>query len=410
MPGPARLVSWRRLVAATVVALAVGASAAAAGDPTVVMLAWDGVRHDYLERGAFPGLARLQREGVRADRLIPVFPALTFPNLVALATGTTADRHGIVANVFRDSTGRLFSFSNDPAWIDAEPLWVTAERQQVRAATFFWVGSERDWRGVGATYRRTPFDRTVPETEKVTQIVDWLDLPDGVRPRLILSWWTGADRAGHENGPDSPAVVEALREQDRVLQQLLAAIDTRQLWPNLTLVLVSDHGMATTNRRIDLGSVLARAGISADVFPGDGVASVWLHSPAQRGAALAAIRDVAGVRAYPSDELPSQWRYRLPSRVGDIVAVCEPPAFFDPRRGLEAWYVRLRMLLGHSFGAHGYDPERADMGGIFLAMGRGVRPGTRLPPVRAIDVAPTITTLLGLAAPAQAEGHAIALQ
>ena len=33
--------------------------------------------------------------------------------------------------------------------------------------------------------------------EKVDQILAWLDLPAEERPRLILSWWHGADAAGH---------------------------------------------------------------------------------------------------------------------------------------------------------------------------------------------------------------------
>jgi predicted AlkP superfamily pyrophosphatase or phosphodiesterase len=402
-------IGWQRSFASALLALAVTATSAAAIDPTVILLAWDGVRHDYLDRERFPALARMQRDGARAERLVPVFPSLTFPNLVALATGTAADRHGIVANIFRDSNGRVFSFSNDPSWIEAEPVWVTAERQHVRAAAFFWVGSEEDWRGIGATYRRTPFDRGVPESEKVEQVVRWLDLPDDTRPRLILSWWHGADRPGHQNGPESDAVMHALREQDGSLAQLLRAIDARQLWQNLTLIVVSDHGMTAIDRRIDLGPVLAQAQIGAQVFQSDGVASVWLQQPAQRDAALAAIRGVAGVRAYPGTEVPEALRYRVPSRVGDIVALCDPPAFFDPRRGLEAWYVRLSMLFGGRYGAHGYDPGHPDMGGIFLALGRGVRPGTTLPPVRAIDVAPTVTTLLGIAPPAGADGKAIEL-
>jgi hypothetical protein len=32
----------------------------------VVLLSWDGVRHDYPDRAALPGLARMAADGVRA--------------------------------------------------------------------------------------------------------------------------------------------------------------------------------------------------------------------------------------------------------------------------------------------------------------------------------------------------------
>jgi arylsulfatase A-like enzyme len=47
------------------------------------------------------------------------------------------------------------------------------------------------------------------------------------------------------------------------------------------------------------------------------------------------------------------------------------------------------------------------MGAIFLAVGRGVGVGAVLPTVRAIDVAPTVSRLLGIDPPAHAEGGPI---
>jgi hypothetical protein len=68
----------------------------------------------------------------------------------------------------------------------------------------------------------------------------------------------------------------------------------------------------------------------------------------------------------------------------------------------------LARLVGREFGAHGYDPARfSEMRGIFVALGRGVPRGVRLPPVRAIDVAPTVARLLAIEAPAGSEGTAL---
>lgn len=375
-----------------------GAADPRAPEPTVIVLSWDGTRFDALERAELPGLARLAREGARAAGLVPPFPSNTFPSHVTLATGTHPDRHGIVGNVFLDRERGEFDYDNDAGWIEAEPLWAAAERQGVRAATFFWVGSETPWRGTAATHRRKPFRSQVPESAKVEQILAWLDLPGPERPRLILSWWHGADRAGHRHGPDHPAVVRALEQQDRELRKLLAGLDARGLWPVTTLIVVSDHGMATATTALDPEGALAEAGVGARVIAGGGTASVHLEDPADREKARRALARLPGVAVHPRAALPGHLRARHP-RIGDLVLLTAPPAQFAPRR-----VRRLRLA---ARGSHGFDPGvHEEMHGIFLAVGCGVAPGTRLPRVHAVDLAPTVAALLGIEPPAASEGRA----
>jgi hypothetical protein len=163
--------------------------------PVVILISMDGVRHDYPDRDALPAFARIAREGARAEALLPAFPSITFPAHTTLSTGAHPDRHGIVNNLFETPDGE-FRYGSGPPALAAEPLWAAAERQGVRAATFFWPISEADWHGVAPSYRRAPFDEELPESEKVRQILAWLDLPEAQRPGLVMSWWHGADGAG----------------------------------------------------------------------------------------------------------------------------------------------------------------------------------------------------------------------
>lgn len=376
--------------------------------PVVILLSFDGVRHDYLDRGGLAAFERIAREGARAEALVPIFPSTTFPNHVALATGTHADRHGIVGNKFLDAELGEFDYGNDARFLDAEPLWAAAERQGVAAATFFWVGSETDWRGVGARYRKAPFDARLGEPEKVAQILAWLDLPEPERPGLIMAWWHGADHAGHDHGPDAKQTTAALRGQDRQLAQLLAGLDARKAWGETTLLVVSDHGMTTYAKTLDVRAVLAEAGVRARVIQAVASAQIHLKQPAQAGRAVEVLRALPGVEAWRRDEIPERLRYRHP-RVGDVVALAEPPLALLPGSDRGARFGGLARLLGGALGAHGYDPGRYDaMHGILVAIGRGVPKGARLPRVRAIDVAPTVARLLGIAPPSSSEGEAIA--
>jgi predicted AlkP superfamily pyrophosphatase or phosphodiesterase len=370
----------------------------------VILLSWDGVRPDDLLPGDLPALDRMRREGARAEKLVPVFPTLTFPNHVSLVTGAPVDRHGIVANSFHDRVRGRFHYENDATWLEAEPLWVTAERQGLRTAVFFWVGSETPWCGTAASLREAPFDEDVSEAKKVERILAWLDLPPAARPRLVLSWWHGADHAGHRFGPGTRQVQEQLRRQDRELAKLLAGLDARGAWSSTTLIVVSDHGMAAVTERVDLVAPLRAHGLRVKrLLPSGGIAHVFLERPKQRREAAEILSKLPGVRAWPGDGMPAELRYRHATRVGDVVALAEPPRAFFGRRSVAG------VPLGEPVrGAHGFAASRDDMAAIFLALGRGVPSGARLGVVRALDVAPTVTKLLGIAPPRDSEGSPIA--
>ena len=367
--------------------------------PLVIVLSWDGVRRDYPDRGEFPALARMAREGVRAERLASVFPANTFPAHVSMATGTYPDRHGIVGNRFRDRERGLFDYDNDASWIEAEPLWAAAERQGRRAAVFFWVGSETDWNGIGASYRKTPFDSAVSEEQKVDQILAWIDLPAAQRPALIMSWWHGTDRAGHRKGPDHDDVARALAEQDRQLERLFAGLDRRDAWRHATVFVVSDHGMTLAREFVDLKGPLAKHGIAAEVLSSSGAAYLYLEDAGDLDRAESLLRSLPDVEVYRAGALPERLRLDHPARIGDLVAVAAPPSTFSRSR--------LPAFLGGTRGMHGYAPEHPDMAAIFFALGRGVPRGRALGPVRSIDLAPTVAALLGIEPPRHSEGRPI---
>ena len=401
-------VKGRALAALASLLLALSLAAPAAARPVVILLSLDGVRYDYLDRDRLPAFERIAREGARAEALVPIFPSTTFPNHVALATGAPADVHGIVANKFLDARLGEFDYGNDARFLDAEPLWAAAERQGVHAAVYFWVGSETDWHGTGARYRKTPFDTRVSEKQKVEQILAWLDLPEAERPGLVMAWWHGADHAGHEHGPDARATHDALREQDHVLGTLLAGLDARKAWGATTLLIVSDHGMTAYTRTLEVGPVLAEAGIRARVIHSLATAQIHLSQPEQAARAVEVLRTIPNLTAWRREEIPEALRYRNP-RVGDVLALAAPPLALMPGSDPSARFGSLARLFGRTFGAHGYDPARVpEMQGIFVALGRGVPKGVRLPRLSALDVAPTVARLLGIGPPASSEGAALA--
>lgn len=402
----------RRLRAACALgltALALLLAGAAAAKPTVILISMDGVRHDYPDREVLAGFARMAEQGARAEALVPVFPSITFPAHTTLSTGAHPDRHGIVNNQFSTADGGEFRYGSGAQALGAEPLWAAAERQGVRAATFFWPISETAWRGVAPSYVRAPFDERVPESAKVEQILAWLDLPAARRPGLVMSWWHGADRAGHDHGPDAEETRAALREQSDQLARLIEGVDARGRWRELTLLVVSDHGMLAPRDALDANDLLAAAGVAGEALNASALALVRLAAPSD---AAAAARKLAAldprVRAYARAELPAALRFGH-ENAGDVVLLAEAPlAFMDAWSRFDLWRS-VSSLWGGEVGVHGYDPATTpEMRAIFFALGRGVPREATLGSVRALDVAATVARLLGIAPPAQNEGTPIA--
>ena len=249
-----------------------------------------------------------------------------------------------------------------------------------------------------------PFDPNRSEQEKADHMLRWLRLPDADRPRLIMSYWAGVDSVAHRAGPADPAVAEQLRLQDAALRRLLAGIDAMNLWPNLTLLVVSDHGMTATGKLIDAAAALADAGVKAQVL-GSAVANVHLDDAEDLEAAAEALARLQDVRVRQRADIPDAWRLRHEGRTGDLVATTVPPYVLSPPSNPVCALMPSRCL---SPGGHGYRPDHPDMGGILLALGRGVPAGARLPAAHQIDIAATVARLLGIDPPAQSEGTSIA--
>jgi Uncharacterized proteins of the AP superfamily len=110
----------------------------------VVLISFDGLVADEVERrasrGQFSaaGVKGLIDSGISA-RVVPVNPTLSAVTHISIATGTTPDHHGIVANIFHmPGLAPNVETSGFDAPIEAETIWEAAHRagKKVGAITF----------------------------------------------------------------------------------------------------------------------------------------------------------------------------------------------------------------------------------------------------------------------------------
>jgi|TARA_Y100000310_G_scaffold151244_1_gene150813 alkaline phosphatase D len=392
--------------------LVVQSSLLFAARPYVILVSFDGFRYDYPEAVDTPNLDRLAREGVRAKSLKPIFPSKTFPNHYAIATGMYAENHGIVSNIFWDPVwDEVYKLSDrttvtDPKWYGGEPIWVTAEKQGVKTASYYWVGSEAPISGVSPAFFYY-YDQSVPFDQRVNQVISWLQLPEDMRPHLITLYFHEPDWTGHEYGPAAPETGKAIQRADSTLGLLLAGIDTLSIADSINLIICSDHGMTQLSsvRMVYLADYLDLNNI--DIIGGGEFSFVNLKQRSQRGILAAlfrrhAIRKVArtlkaahpNMTAYLGDEIPERWHYRHNRRIPEILVVADdgwslitkPHATKEAERTHEETFWQR--------GSHGYDNAVEAMHAIFYAKGPAFKKGISIPTLSNIHIYPLIAEIL----------------
>src|SRR5688572_506427 len=371
----------------------------------LVLVSIDGFRWDYLDRYESPNLRRLAARGVRAEGLIPQFPSKTFPNHYTIVTGLKLANHGIISNNMRaaDIPGE-FSLSNrdvlaDPRWWGGEPIWNTAEKQGRIAAAMFWPGSETVIGGRQATFWK-PFDDDLPHPERVGQVLEWLKLPEGKRPSFLTLYYSEVDNAGHDDGPESQAVNDAVRNVDRSLGELVAGVDQLGLADRVHYIVVSDHGMAalSPDRMIVLDNYVDVAALDViDFTPVLGLAP----KDGNVEKVYAALKDKhPHLAVYRKNEIPPEYGIAGHPRVPPIVGIADEGWYITSQREVDRWGQSDRRPPA---GTHGYDGRARSMHGLFVASGPRIKSGLIVKPFENIHVYDFICAVMGLT-PAKNDG------
>jgi predicted AlkP superfamily pyrophosphatase or phosphodiesterase len=370
-----------------------------AGGPPVILVSLDGFRWDYDVIVETPNLRRLAARGVRAQALVPSFPSKTFPNHYTIVTGMYPGRHGIVANTLWDpDSGRIATLTRpehaqDARWWNgpAQPLWVTLERQGSKTAAMFWPGTEARIDGIRPTYWH-PFDDTYPADARIEQVLRWVDLPSAERPQLITLYFSDVDSAGHDYGPDSPEVREAVARVDGYLGALMSGLERRGVLETTNVVVTSDHGMAATSpdRVVIVDDyVELRGGEVVDINPTLSIAP----QPGREEEIYRALSDAhPRLHVYRRADTPPHWRYRDHPRIPAIIGVVD-----------EGWVVVRRSVLNTvsmavgGRGQHGYDPAASpSMAGLFVAAGPAFAQGVTVPAFENVHVYNALAAALGI--------------
>lgn len=372
--------------------------------PTTILVSLDGFRADFLDRGLTPTLNSFIAKGVSPPFMLPSFPSVTFPNHHTLVTGLYPESHGVVGNTFWDPNLKEEFYYTDPArsmqpkWWGGEPVWVTAELQGVKTAIHMWPGSEAGIAGVKPAYL-DKYNGTEVLSRKVSRLLELLDLPgpggngtpgSDERPQLIAAYVPVVDADGHKYGPNSTEIRGTIKRVDDMLRDLLTGLEERNLTDVVNLVIVSDHGMATTStdRLIQLDDIVDMDLIEhTDGWPLYGLRPKRMDD-------LQGMYDRLSIKAADSpnfdvylrdDNMPERYHFSHNDRIAPLWIVPKSGWAIVTKKEFDVETAKRNGDVYHPRGLHGYDHEDPLMRAIFVAKGPSFphQPNSRLEVFRA---------------------------
>lgn len=364
---------------------------------TLIVVSIDGFRYDYLERMKFTkSLNKLTKKGNLAEFLKPVFPTSTFPNHYTIVTGLYPESHGIVANTFYDKElNKTFKISDNeitrmPEWWGGSPIWVEAEKNNIKSAVYMWVGSEVVINGYTPTYH-VGFDGKTTIDEKLSAVIEWLKMPKEERPRLIMVYLHEVDKAAHVHGVNSEQVNDSLKSVDRFIKKLYKRINRRRFRDNTNLIILSDHGMTDIKQN---GQIYIE-----DIFDEEDNVEILSYVPHL----LIKDNDDLNIEylyekmlnasvnnghwmPFKREDMLERFHYNNNKRISPIFGVAENGYTFNYRNRTSITAT------------HGYDNEDENMRALFMGVGPVFSkfPGQVIPSFSNTEVFNLLTTILNI--------------
>tara|TARA_S200000501_G_scaffold232760_1_gene218331 strand:+ start:924 stop:2123 length:1200 start_codon:yes stop_codon:yes gene_type:complete len=360
-------------------------------DKYTLVVSFDGFRHDYINRVPTPNFDKFINGGVMASSLSPVFPSLTFPNHYSLATGYHANEHKILGNKFFSKTlNKDYSMRDSKAvqngqFYGMEPIWVTAEKNNILSATYFWIGSEAEINGYRPTIYKK-YDGSVKFKSRVDSVISWYNLPVEQRPKLTMLYFSEPDYTGHEYGPNSNEVNKSIIEMDSIFGYLIDELSRTKVYHDLDIIVVSDHGMSDVS--LDKVILLDKF-IDLDkykVIPSFAVTHLWNLNENEDISRI--FDNENNVQIFKKGRFPKKYHFSN-SDSPDYLIVADL-----------GWSLTTTQKLSQSKsfpgGMHGYDSKFLEMHGIFFANGPSFKSDVRIDSFENINLYPIICKTLGI--------------
>ena len=258
-------------------------------------------------------------------------------------------------------------------WWPSKVLWSTCEDQGVNSAVLMWPGVEAGIQPVPTILDK--YNGTETLSRKVDRVLGLLDRPSNydstmiarseARPEFIALYVPQVDIQGHLHGPNSSEIRSTISKVDSMLGDILNGLKERNLTDVVNVIVVSDHGMATTSndRLIQLEDIIDVDDIEHmdgwplyGLRPFQGVDVLSLYERL-----LSAASEHQHFKVYLRENMPSRWHFSDlvagAPRIAPLWVVPDAGWAVVHKKDFDVEAAKKDGIIYHPRGLHGYDHE-----------------------------------------------------
>ncbi|OWF35917.1 Ectonucleotide pyrophosphatase/phosphodiesterase family member 3 [Mizuhopecten yessoensis] len=372
------------------------------GKKPLLLISLDGFRADYIQRNITPVIHKMRQCGVHTPYMRATFPTVTFPNHYTIVTGLYPESHGIISNkMYDEHIGKYFTLGSwtkmDPRWWGGEPIWITAKKQNKKTATYFWPGSDVNISGTYPDYWK-PYKGSAGYPERVSEVLDWLTMPENEKPDMVTLYFDQPDHAGHQQGPESGLLNERLRTMDMMVGRLMDGLYQQNLHDCVNIIIIADHGFDDTScnqivdlsKHINTSQVLISSGTFGRIetkYSGPRKNIKINENPVPVSALVDKLMcNTSVMKVFTKETAPKRFHYLNNPRVGDILLDMA-----------DRWLVSTNSYYSNCDGGnHGWDNIFKSMHALFLAHGPAFKQNMTIRPFENIELYNLMSELLDI--------------
>jgi predicted AlkP superfamily pyrophosphatase or phosphodiesterase len=361
----------------------------------VIVISVSGLSSDHILRPEryklrIPNIIALRNRGSYAASVEGVYPSLSLPAHASMITGMLPSDHGIYAN----SPFNLQAGSAEPAPFaeisqpSIDSVWESARRSGLKSLSLDFPLTAK-----------SPVDFRLTKADGIEALLGSIAANRINLSILNLTEFSEAEARFGIGSREALLAIEGIDAQLGVIAEKQGS--------ESTFILTSDSALAPVEREFHPNAILATKGLIT--FDKQGRVESWrAMASATGGSASVYVKDLKDEKLIADVDKAFREIYDKPeSPIWRIISRQEAVRIgADPRAALfldaaPLFVMSSKMTTAISGRSEtrataGYLPQRSEMRPAFIIAGRGIKAGVRMEFTRLIDIAPTVSRLLGL--------------
>uniref|UniRef100_A0A3Q3NNX7 Ectonucleotide pyrophosphatase/phosphodiesterase 7 n=1 Tax=Labrus bergylta TaxID=56723 RepID=A0A3Q3NNX7_9LABR len=352
----------------------------------LLLISFDGFRWDYDRDVDTPHLDKMAGDGVKALYVTPPYLTITSPSHFTLLTGRYIENHGVIHNMWFNTTTTQTKpyyqtqFVNE--WWDngSLPIWITAQKQGLKAGSLHFPGTASSYQGQVAEVREVEpllynYKNETAWRMNSDKVMGWFR---DQNLDFVSLYFGEPDGTGHRYGPDSPERREMVRQVDRTVGYIRHSAERHGLSDQITLFKIPGFSFG------DLAFHLVDFGPSGMLLPKPGKLEKVYN--ALKGSH-------PHLHVYKKEEMPERFHFAKNDRILPIVLWAD-----------SGYVINGYFPVQFNKGEHGFDNQELDMKAFFRAAGPAFHKNLEVGPFETVNIYALMCHILNIR-PEVNDGH-----